>query len=202
MSEHPSLIKSSSTQSNIYKPEVISANKIGLVPISFRKSYEDNITRKEFCELIVNFIEVYSKLDISEYLKSKSVALANNIFSDTNNYNILNVNALGIVKGRGNGIFSPDDFISRQEAATMLMRLSKTMNFEPNGEYKNFSDIETIQLWAKESINYISAITDPINNKAVMGGTSSKDLIFSPFMNYTKQQSILTLVRLYNALTN
>ena len=81
----------------------------------------------------------------------------------------------------------------------MLMRLAKTLGLtSPNSSPVSFAELSSMQEWAKEGVSFISACLDPVSGKRVMGGTGNNK--FSPNSNYTREQSIMTSVRLFNLL--
>ena len=107
-------------------------------------------------------------------------------FTDTDDYNILAAYALGIVNGIGNKIFKPDGTITRQEATTMLHCIAQALGTKKAFESGvSFSDAEDIAKWPKESIIFISFVTDPTSGDRVMGGTGNNN--FSPLNSYTRE---------------
>lgn len=195
-SEHPALINTA-TELSTYKPEIQTAIKNDLVPVEYRGNYRAPINRVEFCDLIVAFIESKSGQSIDTFLQEKGVSIQKGQFKDTHSQNVLKVAALGIVAGRGNGEFGTGT-ITRQEAATMLMRLAKTMNYSGTGTAITFNDTTSLASWAKEGITFTSAIKDPTNGYAVMSGTGKNN--FSPYGLYTREQSMMTMIRLFHAI--
>lgn len=178
--------------------EVNAAITAGLVPEELQSGYKTNITRADFCRLAVNLMVVYAGSPIDDILAGKGLTIDPAVFSDTQDETILAANALGIVGGRGSGIFDPGGSITRQEAAAMLMRAAKALGYTPAGQHQVFGDTAGLGQWAKDAIDYISAATDSTNGKAVMGGTAANT--FSPLGTYTRQQAYLTMIRLFHAL--
>lgn len=183
-----------SSQSS-YKPEIMSAISTGLVPNSLRGSYNAPITRAEFCKLIAAFLEQYYGKTLDEIVSDKGSASVS--FTDTRDEDVLNIAALGIVTGMGEGKFAPNNSISRQQAATMLARLADVVGCKTNASEVSFTDASAIASWAQDGVGFISACQDPTNSKRVMGGTGSGR--FSPKGSYTREQSIMTLIRLFHA---
>lgn len=118
--------------------------------------------------------------------------------ADVNNgYYTYPVNAayvLGIVKGREDGTFGPNDPITRQEAACMLERAYKVYAGEeavPDVEMAlaPFPDREAIGTWAEKSVALMV-------QSGVMNGTGEG--LFSPTAGYTREQCYTTFLRLYN----
>ena len=183
-----------SSQSS-YKPEVMSAISAGLVPNSLRGGYNASITRAEFCKLIAAFLEQYYGKTLDEIVTDKGSASAS--FTDTRDEDVLNIAALSIVTGMGEGKFAPNNSISRQQAATMLARLADVVGCKTNASEVSFSDASAIAGWAQDGVGFISACQDPTTSKRVMGGTGAGR--FSPKGSYTREQSIMTLIRLFHA---
>ena len=117
-------------------------------------------------------------------------------FSDTQSVYIEIAARLGIVNGE-NGIFRPDDPVSRAEAAAMMQRCMNVLGFsEANRQPQQFSDNYQIPRWATEAVKYISGRTD-FNGQSIMGGSGGK---FSPLGTYTIEQAILSLRRMQSSL--
>ena len=105
---------------------------------------------------------------------------------------------LGIINYSG-GSFKPNQTITRQETATMLMRLAKVMGLEePNASKVSFTEQSAIASWFADGVVFISACQDPQSGKRVMGGTGNGR--FDPTGSYTREQSIMTLIRLYHVV--
>ncbi len=152
-----------------------------------------NITRQEFCEFVIN---LYGRVKGSEELPS----LKNKqIFQDTSSESVLMAYELGIVKGVGEGRFSPYTEITRQEAATMLARLATQLGLDDkydSAASASFQDDALIAAWAKDSVYTMNGIKEERTGTSIMGGTGNNR--FSPLTPFTKEQTILTMLRLYN----
>ena len=178
------------------RDEVISALQTSLVPEQIQRYYRRDITREEFCVLMVYLLAQYSGKDIDTYLNDLYLTRPENPFVDTNNSDVLAAYALGIVKGTSEITFNPDGKITRQEAATMLARTGRLLNIKA-GEGLDFSDANTFADWSGDSISYVSGLTDPYNSKRVMEGTGGGN--FSPLATYSREQAIITALRLFSA---
>lgn len=196
-SEHPALMQNATSLSG-NKTEVMNAVRAGLVPANLRGMYTSPITRAQFCDVIAAMITAKSGKSLSDFLQEKGVSANAGKFTDTKSANVLAAAALGIVNGRGNGLFAPNDTITRQEAAAMLTRLAKCLGKSTGGAAMNFADTANLANWAKEGIGYISSVADPASGKRVMNGTGSGR--FSPLGIYTREQAYMTAVRLFHAL--
>ena len=163
--------------------EVLDAMIQHLVPDSLQKDYALNITRAEFSKLIV------------QLLREKNIKIPTDskiTFSDTNDPDVLAAAAAGIVLG-SDGKFNPNSYITRQEAATMLSRAADALGIT-SGEAVSFNDMNTAAGWAVDYINKVSSIVSA-DGRRVMGGSNN---CFDPLGSYTRQQAILTVVRLAN----
>lgn len=171
--------------------EVNSAVAAKLVPASMQKDYRKNITRKDFCELVVNLCEVKTAKSIEALLAEKNMDLTGSIFTDTSEKAIVAANKLGIVNGKGNGKFDPNGSITRAEAAVMLANTAKVLGADLSSTPSKFADGSRISSWAEAQINYVAA-------RGVMGGVGNNK--FDPLGTYTRQQAYITMLRLFKKL--
>ena len=178
--------------------EVENARNAGIIPDHLDSQYQDNITREEFCEIAAALVESRTGETMADVLDQKELT-SRNPFSDTSNSDVIAMNALGVVNGTGGGRFSPNDEITREEAATMLTRLGEIMNLSgPESVELSFSDAGSISDWAYDAVGFVSSCKDPTNNNYVMGGTGENR--FSPKDPYTREQAFVSFMRLYNAI--
>lgn len=176
--------------------EVDMAYYMGLLPSFLLTDFTAKITREEFSMMIMSVVSKSLGMDNSEILEHFGKKVNSGVFTDTKNEAALVANAIGILNGRGNGIFDPNSSITRQEAATMLYNTAKLLEIE-GGNENVFADDASIASWAKTAVAYISSVRDRITGNAVMGGVGNNE--FGPLGTYTKEQAILTMVRLFNA---
>lgn len=101
------------------------------------------------------------------------------------------MNKHGIINGTSPTTFSPNGQITRQEAATMLYRLCKALNYElPAGEL-TFDDAAGVAPWAREAVAAVSAA-------GIMGDVGGNRL--DPSGVFSCEQSGITLLRTYKLL--
>lgn len=178
-------------------PEITAAAELGIVPDAVLTDFTEKITRAEFCTLIVQMLAKRIHAPAVQYLAwERGVEIDENAFTDTKQAEVLVAYAIGILNGRGNGIFDPDSSITRQEAAVMLRNAANIMGVEPENA-PAFSDSGEFASWAADAIGFISAVKDKTSGAAVMGGVGNN--CFGPKGTYTKEQAILTAVRLFRA---
>lgn len=177
--------------------EIEKARKNGLIPEDLDEGYQNNITRQEFCQLAVKVLEAAIGRPIDDILDYHGILINELQFDDTNDNNILAMNALHVVSGVGEGKFEPNRAINREEAATMLTRLAKVLDGSlPNEATLTFADKNSVSEWAYYSVMFVSNVVVD-GNKAIMNGTGENK--FSPNENYTREQAFLSFGRLYDA---
>ncbi len=177
--------------------EVGLALDLGLVPDTMACSYTANITRLDFCRLVINLIEQKAGKTIDAVLSERGLSPDYSAFTDTSDKNVLAAYALEIVNGRGNNIFDCDAGINREEAAKMLKNAADILGVSASAAAVSFSDAASFSSWAVEGIGFVSATADQVSGKVVMGGTGGN--MFSPKGTYTRQQAFVTMLRLYRA---
>ncbi len=176
------------------KEEILKALEADLVPTHVNSAYTTDITRSDFCDLIIKMIEKKSGKAIADVIAGYADAKADVSFPDTDSANVIAAAKLGIVNGRASGAFDPTANITRQEAAKMLALAAKVLGADITASEVAFADADSIYAWAKEFIYYVNTI-------GVMNGTSTTTPPnFSPLRTYTREQSILTVYRLFNAI--
>jgi hypothetical protein len=181
--------------------EVTKAIEAGLVPEWLQFDYTHSITRLEFCALSMQFLSVKSGTSVINFLNRSGRSIDSSIFTDTVDFNVQAAYALGIVNGRGNGIFDPGGLITRQEAAKMLMNTAAALGYPTSaGVASAFADRGSVAAWAENAVGYVSSLQDPTSGKHFMGGTGNN--MFSPLTEYSREMWILTFVRLFGALSS
>ena len=152
--------------------------ELGIVPETLQSAYAQATTRAEFCALAVGLYETVTTSEITDRMT----------FTDTQDENVEKMAALGVVNGVGDNRFDPDASLTRQEAATMLARLAAAMEKPLDVQDSTFADIDSVASWALEAVGQMQA-------SGVMNGTGNN--MFSPTDPYERQQSIVTMMRLY-----
>ena len=165
------------------KYEVLAANAVDILPTNaFTRSFYDNITREEFCEIIVR---TYEKIEGKEIALPRSSP-----FKDTTNPYILKAAAQKIVDGFEDGTFRPEALLTRQEAAKMihgaLFADSPSYYFRSKSDSLYFEDTESIADWAALSV-YI------LHSNGIMKGSDNYEIL--PLANLSRQEAIALAVR-------
>ena len=164
------------------EPELETAFGHGLIPDSFfGDNLRTDITRAEFCELAVTLFEKLTGTTIPGRVT----------FTDTNDVNVEKAAFIEVVNGVGNNKFDPNGLLTREQAATMLARLALAAGSPFPMKPPTFNDNGTISSWAQEAVGQVQAAE-------IMGGVGENT--FSPKGSYTKEQSIATILRIFDAL--
>ncbi len=170
--------------SNWARESIERAIENNIVPESLQGFYTSKITRKEFCQLAMQ--TYISKTGYNmDYAESP--------FTDVNNEYVTHAERLKIVSGVGNNKFAPDNNITRQEAAVMLNNLAKLLGVESRENVGSFVDESYFADWAKSAIYSVAGMKS--GDTYVMAGTGNGK--FSPWMSYTREQAVATMLRLY-----
>ena len=146
-----------------------------------------DITRVDFCELVV---DLYRKMNPE--MNSAPKNILDTVFADYEDNNVAVAAALGIVTGYEDGTFRPYAFITREEAATMLDRLYKSLGGTETAESsRQYADDARFGDWSRDSIY-------TMQNIGIMKGEENNE--FHPDGGYTSEQAIVTIERMYNQL--
>lgn len=158
--------------------QVNAAINAGLVPISLQSNYNQSTTRAEFAALAVALYETATGSEITERMS----------FNDTDDVNVQKIGGLGVVTGVGSGNFDPNGTLTREQAAVMLDRLAGLFEINAHNIFPRFDDNQEISDWAVSAVGHMQA-------REIMSGVG--DNMFSPRGAYTREQSIITILRLF-----
>lgn len=164
---------------------VVKAKDLGFLDDVADITYKKPITREKFCEIL------YNMLDKTTDLKWQRVSP--NPLDDTTNPKVLSLYLENIVSGKGENKFVPDDYLTREEAAAIIVRaVNRFMPEMPVTEmYFEYEDINDVSEWASDFVQIIS-------NMGVMSGIDENK--FAPKETYTAEQAVTTVVRLYDKM--
>ena len=151
-----------------------------LVPPNLRANYTKPVSRAEFCALAVALYEA-----VNGGIQGRKT------FDDTNDANVEKAAFIGIVTGVGNNSFDPDGKLSREQAAVILSRLSVLIIPSLPKQEPDYEDNDAISAWAIEAIGRTQA-------SGIMLDNGNKR--FSPKDYYTIEQSIVSLLKLFDLL--
>jgi hypothetical protein len=170
----------SDTPSAWAREQVNAAIEADLVPQNLQSNYTQAITRAEFAALAVALYE-----------NQRGTIMGRINFIDSIDVNVLKAAYIGVVIGVGNNRFAPHDALTREQAAVMLARLADALGDPLPRQPATFADNNAISSWAIEGVGQVQA-------SGIMGGIGNN--LFSPDGPYTREQSIVTIMRLYDIL--
>ncbi len=188
--------------SNWAKPEIEKAAACNLLRYEI-SNYQKPITRLDFCRLAYRLIatefspESDSRMGLSTAIQRviEERGLWENYqsasFTDCENDEVKFLVAAGVIEGMGDGTFLPDSHITREQAATILYRMAnflgnKTMPEILQRQY--YYDLDEVSAWAFTPVRAIYLMD-------IMHGVGGD--YFDPKGNYTEEQAIATMLRLY-----
>lgn len=164
--------------------EVNEAKDNNLVTEKIMVEFAKDLTREEFCELA---IKLYEKMS-----GKVATPVENNPFKDTNNPEVLKAYNLGVVKGVSDDSFAPNNSVTRQEIATMLIRVLKLVMPKIDTESAKFNekffDEPEVAQWAREGLMFL-------NQNGIFKGAQGYIL---PNANTTREQGIALVKRVFD----
>jgi len=169
--------------------EVARAIENNLVPFEYQAAFTFNIKRYEFCSIIIAFLEEKYNTTRDDIITDNNIDVINPPIVDGFNEDIAICLHLGIVNGRGNGIFDGESEITREEAAVMLTNLAKYLGLYTNSYDAYLNDKSEISPWAADAVNFV------LQNK-IMQGVGNDN--FSPKTNITREQIYIIMYRMLN----
>ena len=167
---------------------ISSAVSAGIVPDALQNGYQKNITRKEFCQIIGAMLQQeMDDFDSALYQTGITYDQARAALTDTWDIDVINCYRFGIVDGVGNNKFSPNESLTREQAAKILMGAAQTIHL-PGGEANQhmggcFADLV---VGMRASIGVVGA--------GIMNGTGNNQ--FDPQGMFTREQAIATVYRM------
>lgn len=164
--------------------EVVSEfeNTYGLSEFDFGTSdYTRNITREIFCNMADCTLRK-NGYDTGHYDLTP--------FDDVSSPTVSRLYALGIIDGKSEKVFAPNDYITREEAAAILYRMAEFMkkDMPKINDAPYYDDENQISDWA---VNAVKIMRD----MEIMQGVNENE--FFPKGTYTIEQAMATMLRLY-----
>lgn len=176
--------------------DINNAIDAGIVPVLLRYGYEENINREDFSVI------AYNMLDKSEMI-TISTTDAPAKFADTDSDEIKILARMGIIAGKSESEFAPDANITREEAATILARIADYVKLsDGSGDTSLYDDNNNISDWAIESVYKIKKLGIMQGEVIYNGDEGSNEYtsLFNPRSEITKEESIVTLMRIYDMI--
>ncbi len=163
------------------------AKEAGIVPESLDCGYKSRITRAEFAELIVA---------LTEKAVGRELPLSEENFDDTHSVAVSKAKAAGIVSGRGDNLYNPGSFVTREEIAVMFLRAIEFVEKEKGVTLiekkasvdKVYADRDKVSSWA------VGAMAT-LNEAGIIKGTTNTTLF--PSGTAMVQEAVLLSGRIW-----
>lgn len=151
----------------------------------FYDGFKTSMTRKEFAYLSVKLYEELSGIETT---------VGEDPFKDTDDEWVLRGYNEGFIKGYDESTYGPNDLITREQLAVLLMRVIKASGVEYDNNIADlkFSDDNEISPWAKESV-YLA------NKNGILNGVGDNRV--SPKTDATKEQAMIMSLRIVDNST-
>ena len=144
--------------------------------------YTKPIKRDEFARLIY-----FSVKQMSDTMNTKVILNdVKPLFTDTDDVCIGALSNAGIITGRNDECFSPNDFLTREEAAAVIGRAFDLFGFKRLNKITNFADKSNISPWA------VSAVDSLCPYKIIIGTDNGN---FLPKSTITGEQAAIITQR-------
>jgi len=166
--------------SNWAAEQIEAAIRLGLVPEHLQSGFVRPITRAEFAALVVALYE-----------NQRGEITGRIAFIDTGDEAVRKAAYIGVVQGVGGGRFAPSDHLTREQAAVMLARLAEALGQPFPDHVATFYDMDNVSDWARTAVGRVQ-------KAGIMQGVGGN--IFAPRDQYTREQSIVTILRLFEGL--
>ncbi|MBQ4629649.1 MAG: S-layer homology domain-containing protein [Clostridia bacterium] len=161
------------------KSEIDMALSKDFVPDNLVGDYNQNITRIEFCNLIVNALRVGGYGDL--------VSLFKPTFNDTDDIDADIMHFLGFIKGVSEKSFAPDENLTREQMAVIFNRIADYYTeCKEKSAIDTYSDYANISPWARESMEYMLG-------EGIIAGVGENCL--APDALVTREQAIVMTLR-------
>lgn len=157
------------------------ANKI--LTKELQSGYTEDINRADFCRIAYNMLNVNGKAD----------NIGSGVhFDDISIKEVYALSGMGIINGKGDNKFAPEDKITREEAAAILSRMIAFLNItDTQNTYSFYADGEEISDWAREDVY-------KVQKYEIMQGVDGGK--FAPKDGYTKEQAVTTIMRVMSKI--
>lgn len=166
-------------------------DELGLIPSGVKATpMNGSITRKNLCKLIM--LTYKHLMGVSD----SDLGTPEDPFTDTDDLDVLNAYRLGIVSGKGEGKFGPDDPLTRQDFFVMSVSFLRAIGYP-------FSDDETCDLSifvdADRLSGYAKAPARLMVGIGAVAGNEKKELC--PKDAIVAQESIAIFYKIYTFVT-
>ncbi|MBP3359810.1 MAG: S-layer homology domain-containing protein [Clostridia bacterium] len=166
------------------KNEIIKMKNYGYIKGKDNKKFfpDDNITRAEFCEIIVKALSLEQNDD---------GAVFDDVPENSWFYNSIRAaKSAEIIGGYGN-LFKPDNNISREEMACIIYRTYLIYKTDDINSKSDFEDFDEVSQWAGEAVSAIAGL-------GIINGKDNNK--FEPKSDATRAEAVVIINRLFEKI--
>ena len=159
------------------KESILKAAELGLMEGKGNNIFapQEKVTRAEFAKMLTNLFELETLMMERSIYRCKLMLVL---------WCSYEKHKAGIITGKGNHRFAPEDSITREEMAVMIYRALGINNVVEKQEIK---DIDKASHWAMDSINLVYEL-------GIMKGDNN---YFNPNGKVTREMAATIVVRVY-----
>lgn len=194
--------------SNWANEELAQADMLNLIPDCLvGADLTQDITRAEFAAVCVKLYESLSG--------EAAVPAANNPFTDCNDVEVMKAYNIGAVNGTSATTFEPNQLLNREQAATMLTRVFKSVyiegwTLENDSQFPleytmpaPFADDACISAWARDNVYFMAAngIISGMGGNLFAPKNVTDEQTAIGYANATREQALLIAVRMVKNLS-
>ena len=179
------------------KNELAKAEEADLIPepLAFQDLTKP-ITRREYAAAAV---ALFDKLPAQKQSDQTKESLTGSPFTDVDDQAVTLAYSRGLIQGVGGGRFDPDGLLTREQAATILARITERSGVKLPGlcgtNFVNMTDIDSISAWAREGAALMANLGTIQGKPDGQGGTK-----FDPRGTLTGQEALVMNARLASQL--
>ena len=136
---------------------VLRMEQLGLIPDSVKEQrMSGTISRADLCRIAMRSYKMLT------WQTDEELGEPEQVFTDTDDVDVLNAYALEIISGRGNGIFDPDSPITRQDFFTVCANFLRALDCwsvdEMSYDLSCFRDADQLAAYAVRPTQVLAAI--------------------------------------------
>lgn len=170
--------------------EVEAAIAADLIPEFLQQHYTQPVTRVDVARMFINLLEKSSGRTAMDFMFDRGMyGVRMGTFTDTDNYDVLQATALGIIKGVGDNKFDPYGTLTRAQIAAIINRTANLLGKNTGGYTHGFTDVTGH--WVESELGW------PVHAKVINGIGDNK---FDPDSPLTTEQAIVIAYRALQAL--
>ncbi len=151
-------------------------------------NYAENITRGEFCRIVTGALKSCG-LDVLFFSMDTP-------FTDIGegNYEIKYLYCLNVIEGKSETLFCPDDYLTREEAAVIFVRVIDAFRRWNVADIKAYEEADFVYRDYTEISSWAKGAARTVRDLGIMQGTGT---YFEPKKQLTYEEAIAMLIRLY-----